>query len=100
MARLAGLTLRQRYSGWNREPFASDSATLAAGEGIIAYGPVGMAAAAVTAVTKMCRRIARSFLPRLEPDGVSAGTRRAWHARRPRPRRSTKPQRPRAGSAA
>lgn len=25
MARLAGMTLRQRWSGWNREPFTSDS---------------------------------------------------------------------------
>ncbi|MGH3273366.1 MAG: class I SAM-dependent DNA methyltransferase [Streptosporangiaceae bacterium] len=25
MARLAGLTLRERWSGWNREPFTSDS---------------------------------------------------------------------------
>jgi SAM-dependent methyltransferase len=26
MARLAGLTLRERWSGWNREPFTSDAA--------------------------------------------------------------------------
>jgi hypothetical protein len=25
MARLAGLTLRQRWSGWQREPFTSES---------------------------------------------------------------------------
>lgn len=25
MARLAGMTLRERWSGWNREPFTSDS---------------------------------------------------------------------------
>jgi SAM-dependent methyltransferase len=27
MARLAGMTLRQRWSGWKREPFSSDSTT-------------------------------------------------------------------------
>ena len=27
MARLAGMTLRERWSGWNREPFTSDSTT-------------------------------------------------------------------------
>jgi SAM-dependent methyltransferase len=27
MARLAGMTLRERYSGWNREPFTSESTT-------------------------------------------------------------------------
>jgi SAM-dependent methyltransferase len=27
MARLAGMTLRERWAGWNREPFAGDSAT-------------------------------------------------------------------------
>jgi SAM-dependent methyltransferase len=27
MAQLAGMTLRERWSGWNREPFTSDSAT-------------------------------------------------------------------------
>ena len=26
MARLAGMTLRERWSGWQREPFTSDSA--------------------------------------------------------------------------
>jgi hypothetical protein len=25
MARLAGMTLRERWSGWRREPFTSDS---------------------------------------------------------------------------
>jgi len=25
MARLAGMTLRERWSGWNREPFTSES---------------------------------------------------------------------------
>jgi hypothetical protein len=25
MARLAGMTLRERWSDWNREPFTSDS---------------------------------------------------------------------------
>ena len=25
MARIAGMTLRERWSGWNREPFTSDS---------------------------------------------------------------------------
>jgi hypothetical protein len=25
MAQLSGLTLRERWSGWNREPFTSDS---------------------------------------------------------------------------
>jgi hypothetical protein len=25
MARLAGMTLRERWSGWKREPFTSDS---------------------------------------------------------------------------
>ena len=25
MAHLAGMTLRERWSGWNREPFTSDS---------------------------------------------------------------------------
>jgi hypothetical protein len=25
MARLAGMSLRERWSGWNREPFTSDS---------------------------------------------------------------------------
>ena len=25
MARLAGMTLRERWRGWNREPFTSDS---------------------------------------------------------------------------
>jgi hypothetical protein len=25
MAQLAGMTLRERWSGWNREPFTSDS---------------------------------------------------------------------------
>jgi hypothetical protein len=27
MARLAGMTLRERWSGWEREPFTSDSTT-------------------------------------------------------------------------
>jgi SAM-dependent methyltransferase len=27
MAKIAGMTLRERYSGWNREPFTSDSTT-------------------------------------------------------------------------
>jgi hypothetical protein len=27
MARLAGMTLRQRWSTWEREPFTSDSTT-------------------------------------------------------------------------
>ncbi len=27
MSRLAGMTLRERHSGWNREPFTSDSTT-------------------------------------------------------------------------
>jgi hypothetical protein len=27
MTRLAGMTLRERYSGWNREPFTSESTT-------------------------------------------------------------------------
>ena len=25
MARIAGMSLRERWSGWNREPFTSDS---------------------------------------------------------------------------
>ncbi|MGH9261535.1 MAG: SAM-dependent methyltransferase, partial [Acidimicrobiales bacterium] len=27
MARLAGMTLRERWSGWERQPFTSDSTT-------------------------------------------------------------------------
>ena len=27
MAKIAGMTLRERYSGWNREPFTSESTT-------------------------------------------------------------------------
>jgi hypothetical protein len=27
MARLAGMTLRERWSHWNREPYTSDSTT-------------------------------------------------------------------------
>jgi hypothetical protein len=27
MARLAGMTLRERWGGWQHEPFASDSVT-------------------------------------------------------------------------
>jgi hypothetical protein len=27
MAQLAGVTLRERYRGWNREPFTSESTT-------------------------------------------------------------------------
>ena len=36
MARLAGMTLRERYAGWNREPFTSDStqARIRLGEGV------------------------------------------------------------------
>jgi len=30
MAELAGMELRERWSGWNREPFTSESRTLVA----------------------------------------------------------------------
>ena len=32
MARLAGMTLRERWSGWNRAPFTNDSTTCRSGK--------------------------------------------------------------------